>query len=322
MACLLINLGFNQATFFKTVANWNKVFRRCEGFPHPNPYFQCGKRSLPPLLEVFPDAKDQIVSFDVGIPEHLTCDFASEQTAGKHTDVMKIIRRHNTKLHVAEKGRGITQNHLAETEIREIKTKWKARMRSNQVPSRLWDYGLVYISEIQSILARGPDQRPGVERLTGDTVDISEWLDFYFYDRVSYWDEKKMDMTDDQAKIGRWLGIAHRVGSNMTYWILTESGTAIARSTVQHLTTADMATAAMQTRLQTFDANLPTCLEDENFQIILPDHVFHAVLKEITDHKKDRSALDIVNGFTVTKQGRRIPKTTTRGWKIHCQSMA
>ena len=28
---------------------------------------------------------------DVGIPEHLTCDFASEQT-GKHTDVMKIIR--------------------------------------------------------------------------------------------------------------------------------------------------------------------------------------------------------------------------------------
>ncbi|KAI2503960.1 Reverse transcriptase (RNA-dependent DNA polymerase) [Fragilaria crotonensis] len=116
---------------------------------------------------------------------------------------MKIIRRHNIKLHVAEKGRGITQNHRAETEIREIKTKWKARMRTNQVPSRLWDNGLVYISEIQSILARGPDQRPGVERLTGDTIDISEWLDFDFYDRVSYWDEKKMDMTDDQAKIGR-----------------------------------------------------------------------------------------------------------------------
>ena len=66
MACKLLNsLGFNQATFFKTVANWNKVFRRCEGFPHPNPYVQCGKRPLPPLLEVFPDAKDQIVSFGV-----------------------------------------------------------------------------------------------------------------------------------------------------------------------------------------------------------------------------------------------------------------
>ena len=61
----------------------------------------------------------------------------------------------------------------------------KTRMRSNQVPARLWDYGLVYIAEIQSILARGADKRPtGLEQLTGDTIDISEWLDFDFYDRV------------------------------------------------------------------------------------------------------------------------------------------
>jgi hypothetical protein len=101
----------------------------------------------------------QEFSDDVGIPETLVCDFASEQT-GKNTEVMKIIRRSNIKLQIAEKGRGITQNHRAETEIREIKTKWKTRMRSNQVPARLWDYALVCISEIQSILARGVDKRP------------------------------------------------------------------------------------------------------------------------------------------------------------------
>ena len=148
---------------------------------------------------------------DVGIPETLVCDFASEQT-GKNTDVMKLIRHANIKLRTAEKGRGITQNHWAETEIREVKTKWKSRMRSAQVPARLWDYGLVYIAEIQSILARGSDRRPGIEKLTGETIDISEWLDFEFYDRIWYWDQKKMDMTDEQAKLGRWLGIAHRVG--------------------------------------------------------------------------------------------------------------
>ena len=56
MAYTLLNsLGFSQATFFKTVANWNKVFRQLEGLPHPNPYvLQCEKRHLPPLLEVFP----------------------------------------------------------------------------------------------------------------------------------------------------------------------------------------------------------------------------------------------------------------------------
>jgi hypothetical protein len=37
---------------------------------------------------------------NVGIPETLICDLASEQT-GKNTDVMKIIRRLHIKLHPA-----------------------------------------------------------------------------------------------------------------------------------------------------------------------------------------------------------------------------
>ena len=64
----------------------------------------------------------------------------------------------------------------------------------------------------------------------GQTIDISEWLYFEFYDLVWYWDERKADMADDPKMIGRWLGIAHRVGSNMTYWILTQCGKVIARS--------------------------------------------------------------------------------------------
>ena len=374
---------------------------------------------------------------DVGVPDTLICDLASEQI-GKHTDVMKIVRRRQIKMRMAEKGRGTTQNHRAETEIREVKTKWKTRMRASQVPTRLWDYGLVYIAEIQSLLARGVDQRPGIERVTGNTIDISEWLDFDFYDRVWYWDAKKMDMTDERARIGRWLGISHRVGSDMTYWILTESGNVIARSTVQHITTSDMATADIKARVQNFDDILLDRLADDNFVVDLPDHVFylqddmdgtdpptdanippsaeygdmmqapaidadetefetfdkylgaeflvndngetvpakvlkrardndgkpigkthtnplldtraydcemhdgtvyrynanviaenifsqcdnegrrHAVMQEITDHRKDNSAVDITNGYTVTKRGRRIPKTTTRGWQLLC----
>ena len=219
---------------------------------------------------------------DVGIPDTLVCDLASEQT-GKHAEVMKIIRRMNIKTRMAEKGRGITQNHRAEAEICEVKTKWKARMRSSQVPPRLWDYGLVYIAEIQSLLARGVDQRPGIERVTGNTVDILEWLDFDFFDRVWNWDQRKMDMTDEQARIGRWLGILHRVGSDMTYWILTESGTVIARSTVQHITISDMATDAMKTRVQTFDTNLTAHLADDNFAVHLPGHVFYLQDEDVDD---------------------------------------
>jgi hypothetical protein len=66
-ACNTLNsLGiYNKATFYKTVAEWNMVFRRIECFPHPNPYVQCGKRPLSRLLEIFPDAKDLIVGYGV-----------------------------------------------------------------------------------------------------------------------------------------------------------------------------------------------------------------------------------------------------------------
>jgi hypothetical protein len=66
VACQTLNsLGMHQATFYKTVAQWNMVFRKLECFPHPNPYVQCGKRPLPRLLEIIPDAKDEIVAFGV-----------------------------------------------------------------------------------------------------------------------------------------------------------------------------------------------------------------------------------------------------------------
>jgi hypothetical protein len=167
------------------------------------------------------------------------------------------------------------QNRRAETEICEIKTKWKTRMLENQVPSRLWDYDLVYISEIQSLLARGTDRRPGIERVLGQTVDVSEWLDFDSYDRVWYLDHQKTDLNNELAKIGRLLGIAHRVGSVMTYWILTKAGHVIARSTVQHITITDMLTDAIRERVSAFDADLTLRWHDENFQLDDPYPVFY-----------------------------------------------
>ena len=59
---------------------------------------------------------------DVGIPDTLTCDLATEQT-GKNTEVVQLMRRMNIKPCMTEKGRGITQNSRAEAEIREVKSK-------------------------------------------------------------------------------------------------------------------------------------------------------------------------------------------------------
>jgi hypothetical protein len=47
-----------------------------------------------------------------------------------------------------------------------------------------------------------------LEEIKGQTIDISEWLDFSIYDLVWFWNEHKTDMTEDQRLLGHWLGIA------------------------------------------------------------------------------------------------------------------
>ena len=49
-----------------------------------------------------------------------------------------------------------------------------------------------------------------MERLIGDTVEMSEWTDFRYYELCKYWD--KHIFTED-PKIGIWLGVSHRVSN-------------------------------------------------------------------------------------------------------------
>ena len=113
------------------------------------------------------------------------------------------------KLHTTEQGRK-NQNHHAEREIGILSQRVKLCMIKKQVPKRLWDYGLIYESEVMSRMARGKDRQTGYEEVTGETPDISEWLDFEFYDLVWWLDRpNKPSVNDDTRRLGRWLGVSH-----------------------------------------------------------------------------------------------------------------
>ena len=71
-----------------------------------------------------------------------------------------------------------------------------------------------------------------IESVTGETVDISEYLDFGFYDRVWYHENAGLG----ERLHGRWLGVSHRIGSLMSYYILTQTESVISRTTVQIVT--------------------------------------------------------------------------------------
>ena len=62
--------------------------------------------------------------------------------------------------------------------------------------------------------------RTPLEALTGETPDISQYLDFGFYDRVWF----REDAGIGETKLGQFLGVPHSVGSLMSYWVLPSSG--------------------------------------------------------------------------------------------------
>ncbi|KAI2495965.1 Reverse transcriptase (RNA-dependent DNA polymerase) [Fragilaria crotonensis] len=193
---------------------------------------------------------------------------------------MKEVNRLKIRLKRSEAGRS-NQNYAAEREIGELKKRWRNRMLKRKVPPRLWDYGLVYETNILNRIPRGQQQRTGIVLITGETPDISEWLDFQFYDRVWYYDQKKIEIDGSGRRLARWLGVAHRVGSDLCYWLLLESGKVIARTTVQHVVRDDYLNDDIRREIERFDQVVDEQLSDQNF--MAEGHDGFYIQDELTD---------------------------------------
>ena len=71
----------------------------------------------------------------------------------------------------------------SESVIKIIKGKARKRRVQSNIPKRVCDFGMVLEAEIYSRTA-GKYGRTDLERLTGDRLDISELMEFGFYDLV------------------------------------------------------------------------------------------------------------------------------------------
>ena len=79
--------------------------------------------------------------------------------------------------------------------------------------------------------AGSPHYFKSLEEMTGETPNISEYLDFTFYDWCWYNDNSGLGET----KLVKWMVVSHRVGSMMSYWLLTSNGTVVSRITVSRV---------------------------------------------------------------------------------------
>ena len=71
----------------------------------------------------------------------------------------------------------------AEIVIKTIKGKVNRIRVQRNTTKRVWDFVMVWEAEIYYPTA-GKYGRPDLEQLTGDTINIYEWLEFEFYDFV------------------------------------------------------------------------------------------------------------------------------------------
>ncbi|KAI2504497.1 hypothetical protein MHU86_9996 [Fragilaria crotonensis] len=198
---------------------------------------------------------------DFGRPERLTSDGSREQS-GKKTEFVRNVRKYSIDHRVTEPDR--PNHNFAEGVIREIRKKWYRVMTKKNVPRRLWDYGLRWVCEIQnrtSNSSRELGRRCPLEKVTGESVDISEYLDFGFYDRVWYKDNAGLGET----KLGRWLGVSHKVGTLMSFWVLTKECQVLSRTTVQRVTNLEQQTQDVIDLGKAFDSAVIPRLGDPDF---------------------------------------------------------
>jgi len=194
---------------------------------------------------------------EFGIPESLRSDQAPEM-CGRKTEFQKQIRQHDIKHHVAEAN--MHNQSPAEGVAREIKRRYYRIMFRKRVPRIFWDYGYRWTAEIMSLTHCQAHRFDGggipLQSIAGETVDISEYLDFGFYDFVWYRDNAGLG----EPLLGRWLGVSKHVGSTMCYWVLAPNGQVVARSSVWRVTNLEQSTDEVKARCMEHDqmvSNLP-----------------------------------------------------------------
>jgi hypothetical protein len=99
------------------------------------------------------------------------------------------------------------------------------------------------------------------EAIEGNTPDISECAQFDWYEYVWYLDPA-VPFLEDAKKLGCWVGVAHDVGSPMTYWILPASCKVVARSTVSSFTEDELNDPVVQAWIAKLDLSIKERIGD------------------------------------------------------------
>eukprot|EP00978_Attheya_sp_CCMP212_P029188 scaffold103018_cov51-Attheya_sp.AAC.1 len=173
---------------------------------------------------------------EVGVPNRLHTDGTKELNLGKWGEKVRELEIKQTLSEPYSQ----FQNRAAESGIRELKKKCGRIGKQMGVPKPLWDYLATYVAKTHSRTAHpiwNLHGRTPYEITVGETPDTPEWFEYEFYEPCWYLDNA--DFPDTKMKLGRRLGVAHRIGQAMVYYVIPKSRVPLARSTMQPFSDED-----------------------------------------------------------------------------------
>jgi len=223
---------------------------------------------------------------DIGIPAAIHCDGAKELQLGKWRDTCNDygIKLTSTEPYSPWQNR-------AEVNIREAKKSIHRLMTKTKTPKVLWDYCASYVAEIISLTANdlyAVNGRTPHELVTGNTPDISEWSEFAWYEPIYHYEDVPFPQT--KRKIARWLGVAHRVGQALCYWILSNTGQVLARTSIQKLTDDELKSPLVLDETSQFDSMIKQKLGES---MDIKDDNPNAYLQDIYDDEEAVEPFDV-----------------------------
>ena len=141
-------------------------------------------------------------------------------------------------------------------------------MVSNNCPRRVWDFGIKHDTKVIHMISTAKiNDRTSIEAVTEETPNISDYIDFDFYDLVWYHTGKHPVVSKYHQSLGKWMGVVQRVGREMSYWIMPISSQPILEKTVQHITRDDMLNPDTAVQIKKFHQALTERLDYHYFII-------------------------------------------------------
>ncbi len=180
------------------------------------------------------EASDALLEFilHVDIPSALHIDGSKTQTLGNWK---ALVKQHHIK--TTETEPNSPWQNRAEAGIRELKRHVSRLMRKTNSPLSLWDYCCNLVARIKNLAANNLDGA---------------------------------SFPNDKKKLGRWLGVSHRVGQAMCFWILTENVTVISRISVQAVSHDELNTTVIRDKLYDLDQRIENKIGNNVLNINLP----------------------------------------------------